>query len=207
MSRYVRYATKQKISIKIFMAILCLGASISGSLILSHPANALSLPLVNDVTNLLKQVLPGSSDQGPVTAAPLVTPVINTPAVQYTQSAPARVQTQSPSASPSQSVQSPPAASTTPVSTSPIATTLVPLNTDWQGGSKNGISKLASTHTSNASTLGTNSFAILQPSNQGWRVLGIVWYWWLLAAVIAFFIVRYRKYIKRLRLFKKPLVS
>lgn len=42
-----------------------------------------------------------------------------------------------------------------------------------------------------------DSVAPLQPTHQGWKIFGIVWYWWLLGIVTGYFIGRFMR--RRLR--------
>lgn len=204
MGQHVQDAARQKISMKVFVAVLSLGASVSGSLVLSQPANALSLPLADISTSLLHPVLPASADGTPAAPAPPMAPLANSSPSQPSSSA-AAVAPQSPPSKPS--APKAPSLQITPAASPPLTQTPAPLDANWQSLSKNNTARLATANVNGVSASSPSSFAFLQPSDQGWQLFGIVWYWWLLAAAIVFSIVRYRRYIKHFRLFKKPLVS
>lgn len=169
MSRAVRNVGEQMVAIKVFMVALTLGASFFGSFIFSSQTHALSVPLVHHVTSLLNDVLTGPSEPTPSRAARAA----STSNPQTTEPARSR---------PSPRTTSGPAA---PEVTALSLPTLAPVKTDWlprEVASATPVHLASAIDTPQISVHDTVP-AFLRPTNQGWSIYGVLWYWWL--AVIA----------------------
>jgi hypothetical protein len=179
-------------------AMLAMGvfiASISTSLLFTHSAHALPLGvdnLINKTVQPVVQLLPIGNNQPPQSSSP--------PPSQ--QNSPTTNNTSSQSSSPHSSAQT----TTTNENATP---SLVEASGDASlemlpaidlGDMPRSIMPfiyLASTQngTSQGEVLGratTNSAAVpIQASEEGWRLFGVAWYWWLVAIGAVFYCVRY----------------
>ncbi|MFI5212537.1 MAG: hypothetical protein ACHQTE_01075 [Candidatus Saccharimonadales bacterium] len=169
------------------------------NLLFAYPASALSpLGLVRDTSMQLKEVVLGN--EGNVTPSTQATPQ------------PARSQsTTSPHSS--SAVSSPMAANqSSPAVVYGAPLDLVnPIEIDplHEDGAHQPSVQLASAGPRNS--LSSNSYSsaipLLQPTDQGWKILGVLWYWWVIGGVIAAAGVRFSMKLATRRGAQLPLVS
>jgi len=162
------------------------------ALVVATGVSALSLPhIVKDVAAPVIKILPEKTT--PAQPAPAAAPV-------YSRSPQSASATTTTVATPTNDTATGAAYSVgegAPLEPIPsFAQDLQQMNTQPRRGAQ-----LIAVHS--ARTLQSASFAILQPSEQGWQIAGIAWYWWVVAGVAIW--LGWRLLLRRTR--EQPLVG
>lgn len=186
MSQKRGVVTGRKVFIRVCMTLMMFAVSFAASLLLPRSASALSLPLLDKTTGLATQTLHGTTNA--LLPSPASQSNTTTDKSSPTNATPAADATDSPA----KSVVAPHVvnqASEPAVQSGVSLATLAPLDTVW-------LTKPVTATTTSARyasldvdqpghTSIADSDAVLQPTERGWSLLGVLWYWWLLGLAAA----------------------
>lgn len=193
------------------IALGILSASFLSSVIHSRPASAESFlqRTVGCVTDILALKSCAKPTVSPVTSASSSNGQGATPATPANSSSPTTSSSAATSSKPASYGDIANSVEQTPLSTDTVrpADTPPALPVDVQGLASYGpiLSAAYATKTFGHMTADTtHTQAILQPSEEGWRLFGVAWYWWLMAiaAITAAAIV-----VKKIRIRSKQTLS
>jgi len=157
-------------------------AAVLASLLLAHRASALSLPILEKTTSLVTRVLKDTTNTSITAPASQSNATTTNTSPQNRSTAPAVVSVQQPMGSRVSRVNP---SSDSSVQPDRSLTAVTPLDTTWL--TEPILANATSSQSARLPTVdqptrpsATDTLPFLQPTEQGWSLFGILWYWWLL---------------------------
>ena len=197
LARSTSLSLQHPVKYRIFLSMLPL-AAVFYSVVMGPSAAALSLPIIGEPADVLDKTLRTVLPQ-PASSKPSSSPVVASPA----SSPPTQTQSQAPSST----VSSTPSSQNAARDQSRVAaTSVVVAAASPSSGELPKLPLLQLVRPSLATSAGViNNFPLtvgstprtlaggnwLEPSEDGWRVMGVAWYWWLLLLVAGCVALKY----------------
>jgi len=194
MNHYMQPRVRIQIRTILIVAGVSLAASSLYVVAVPQRAHALVLDTLRDTTrSIVKQlILPGGSQaptQGVVSPAPIAQ---NTAPSSSTQ-------TTTPATQPQASSNGTATADPAPISTEPLPLVASDLQKIHMTPRKSQ-AIFASTNVPGSRNSSSSALVFLQPTPEGWKVLGVLWYWWLIGLMVLSVIVAvWRRQVGKIR--------